>query len=63
MQPQQRSCSNLPRSGDTKGTQYLYGAFNYEVMPKLTFTATAGYTFVRHYNDLSYFDYKVGLDL
>ena len=56
-----RSCSNLPRSGDTKGTQYLYGAFNYEVMPKLTLTATAGYTFVRHYNDLSYFDYKVGL--
>ncbi len=37
------------------------GAFNYEVMPKLTLTATAGYTWVKHYNDLSYFDFKVGV--
>jgi uncharacterized protein (TIGR02001 family) len=62
-----RSClnsigqSNLGRNGNTKGTQYLMGAFNMEVMPKLTLTATAGYTWVKHYNDLSYFDYKVGL--
>jgi uncharacterized protein (TIGR02001 family) len=53
--------SNLGRNGNTKGTQYLMGAFNMEVMPKLTLTATAGYTWVKHYNDLSYFDYKVGL--
>jgi uncharacterized protein (TIGR02001 family) len=62
-----RSCtnsigqSNLGRNGNTKGTQYLMGAFNYELMPKLTLTATAGYTWVKHYNDLSYFDYKVGV--
>ena len=56
-----RSCSPLPPNGDTKGTQYLMGAFNYEVMPKLTLTATAGYTWVKHYNDLSYFDFKVGV--
>jgi len=56
-----RSCSPLPRNGDTKGTQYLNGAFNYEIMPKLTLTATAGYTWVKNYEDLSYFDYKVGV--
>jgi uncharacterized protein (TIGR02001 family) len=61
-----RSClnsvgqSNLGRNGDTKGTQYLMGAFNYEIMPKLTLTVAAGYTWVKHYNSLSYFDYKVG---
>ncbi len=52
---------SLPQNGNTKGTQYLLGAFNYEIMPKLTFTATAGYTWVSNYNDLSYFDYKVGV--
>jgi uncharacterized protein (TIGR02001 family) len=56
-----KSCSPLPRNGNTKGSSYLYGAFNYEVMPKLSLAVTAGYTFVTHYNDLSYFDYKVGL--
>jgi uncharacterized protein (TIGR02001 family) len=64
--PSYSSCQTTPaaslgRNGNTKGTQYLTGAFNYEVMPKLTLTATAGYTWVRHYNDLSYFDYKVGV--
>jgi len=53
--------SNLGRDGNTKGTQYLMGAFSYELMPKLALTATAGYTWVKHYNDLSYFDFKVGV--
>ena len=53
--------ASLGRNGNTKGTQYLMGAFNYEIMPKLTLIATAGYTWVKHYNDLSYFDYKVGV--
>jgi len=51
---------SLPQNGDTKGTQYLTGAFNYEVMPKLTLTATAGYTWVGSYSQLNYFDFKVG---
>ena len=59
--PTNSGCTTLSPNGDTKGTQYLMGAFNYEIMPKLTLTATAGYTWVKHYNDLSYFDYKVGL--
>ena len=56
-----RSCTTLSPNGNTKGTQYLMGAFNYEIMPKLTLTATAGYTWVKHYEDLSYFDFKVGV--
>jgi hypothetical protein len=56
-----RSCTTLSPNGNTKGTQYLIGAFNYEIMPKLTLTATAGYTWVKHYQDLSYFDFKVGV--
>jgi uncharacterized protein (TIGR02001 family) len=56
-----RSCSNLGRNGNTKGTQYLIGAFNYEIIPKLSLTATAGYTWVKNYQDLSYFDFKVGV--
>jgi uncharacterized protein (TIGR02001 family) len=59
--PNRSGCTPLSRNGDTKGTQYLMGAFNMEVMPKLTLTATAGYTWVRNYNDMNYFDYKVGL--
>ena len=51
---------SLPQNGDTKGTQYLFGAFNYEIMPKLTLTATAGYTWVGNYSQLNYFDFKVG---
>jgi uncharacterized protein (TIGR02001 family) len=56
-----RSCTPLAPNGDTDGTQYLTGAFNFEIMPKLTLTATAGYTWVAHYGNLDYFDYKVGL--
>ncbi len=56
-----RSCTPLAPNGDTDGTQYLTGAFNFEIMPKLTLTATAGYTWVAHYGSLDYFDYKVGL--
>jgi hypothetical protein len=59
--PNRSGCTTLSPNGDTQGTQYLTGAFNYEIMPKLTLTATAGYTWVRHYNDLSYFDFKVGV--
>jgi uncharacterized protein (TIGR02001 family) len=59
--PANSGCTPLGPNGDTKGSSYLMGAFNYEVMPKLTFTATAGYTWVAHYNKLDYFDYKVGL--
>ena len=51
---------SLPQNGDTKGTQYLFGAFDYEIMPKLTLTATAGYTWVGNYSQLNYFDFKVG---
>jgi uncharacterized protein (TIGR02001 family) len=53
--------SPLARNGNTKGTQYLTGSFTYEVMPKLTLGASVGYTWVRHYDDLNYFDYKIGL--
>jgi uncharacterized protein (TIGR02001 family) len=64
--PAQAQCTATPPNtlqgnGGTEGTQYLVGALNYEVMPKLTLTATAGYTFVANYNALSYFDYKVGV--
>jgi uncharacterized protein (TIGR02001 family) len=59
--PSRSGCTPLSRNGDTKGTQYLMGAFNYEIMPKLTLTATAGYTWVRHYNAMDYFDFKVGV--
>lgn len=54
-------CSNLPLSGDTKGTQYLTASFNYEIAPKLTLGAGLGYTWVAHYNALDYLDYKLGL--
>lgn len=59
--PTKSGCTKLGPNGDTEGTQYLTGAFNYEVVPKLTLTATVGYTWVGHYNKLDYFDYKVGL--
>jgi uncharacterized protein (TIGR02001 family) len=50
----------LGNHGDTKGTQYLFGSFTYELMPKVNLIATAGYTWVRNYSALNYFDYKVG---
>jgi hypothetical protein len=54
------SGSLLPLNGNTKGTQYLFGSFTYEVMPKVNLIATAGYTWVGNYGDLDYFDFKVG---
>jgi len=48
-------------NGDTNGTQYLTGTFNYEIIPKLTLGASVGYTWVRHYSAMDYFDYKVGV--
>lgn len=59
--PSNGGCTTLGPNGNTKGSSYLMGAFNYEIMPKLTLTATAGYTWVNHYNKLDYFDYKVGV--
>jgi uncharacterized protein (TIGR02001 family) len=54
-------CSPLPLSGNTKGTQYFTASFNYEVAPKLTLAASLGYTWVSHYSQLDYLDYKVGV--
>jgi uncharacterized protein (TIGR02001 family) len=51
----------LNRNGNTKGSQYFTASFAYEIMPKLTLGASVGYTKVRHYSDLDYFDYKLGL--
>jgi len=51
----------LNPNGNTKGTQYLTGSFNYEIMPKLTLGASLGYTWVNNYSRLDYLDYKVGL--
>jgi uncharacterized protein (TIGR02001 family) len=58
--PNQLGCVPLPPNGGTQGTSYLTGSFNYEVLPKLTLNVSAGYTWVRHYDQLDYFDYKVG---
>jgi len=54
-------CLPQAPNGDTKGTQYLTGTFSYEIMPKLTLGASIGYTWLRHYNAMDYFDYKVGV--
>lgn len=59
--PNEIGCVPLARNGDTKGTSYLTGAFNYEIVPKVTLGASIGYTWVRHYGALDYFDYKVGV--
>jgi uncharacterized protein (TIGR02001 family) len=59
--PDSNSCTPLARNGNTKGTQYLTGAFNYEIMPKLTLGASLGYTWVNNYGKLDYLDYKLGL--
>lgn len=59
--PNSNTCTPLARNGDTKGTQYLTGAFNYEIMPKLTLGASLGYTWVNNYGKLDYLDYKVGV--
>ncbi len=50
----------LGNHGDTKGTQYLFGSFTYEIMPKVNVIATSGYTWVRNYSALNYWDWKVG---
>ncbi len=50
------------RNGNTKGTSYLIGAFNYRDHAQAhSLTATAGYTWVNNYDNLDYFDYKVGV--
>jgi uncharacterized protein (TIGR02001 family) len=51
----------LARNGSTKGTQYLLGSFSYPIAENLTLGANLGYTWVRHYGDLNYVDYKLGL--
>jgi uncharacterized protein (TIGR02001 family) len=55
------SAGALGRSGNTKGTQYLTFAGSYEIVPKLTLVGSLGYTWVAHYNDLNYMDYKLGV--
>jgi len=59
--PKEPACIPLARNGDSKGTQYFTGSVTVEIMPKLTVGASAGYTSVRNYRDLNYWDYKVGL--
>jgi len=59
--PSVGGCTPVSGNGNTKGTQYLTGALNLEIAPKLTLGASVGYTWVKHYNALSYFDYKIGL--
>ncbi len=50
------------RTGNTKGTQYLTAAFNYEVMPKVNVFGSVGYTWIPKYgSQLNYFDYKLGV--
>jgi uncharacterized protein (TIGR02001 family) len=53
--------NTLGDHGDSKGTSYLTGAFNYEIMPKLALSASLGYTWVSSYSKLDYLDYKLGL--
>ena len=59
--PDNAGCTPVSGNGNTKGTQYLMGALNLEIAQKLTLGASVGYTWVKHYNALSYFDYKIGL--
>ena len=53
--------SPLSPNGGTRGTQYLVASASYEIIPKVTLLGSAGYTWVKNYADLSYFDYKVGV--
>jgi uncharacterized protein (TIGR02001 family) len=50
----------LATRGGSRGTIYYDLNVNYEVAPKLTLNLHAGYTDVKNYNQLDYFDYKVG---
>jgi len=42
--PDNTGCTPLSPNGNTKGTQYLIGALNLEIAPKLTLGASVGYT-------------------
>jgi hypothetical protein len=49
-------------TGNTKGTQYLIAALNYEVMPKVNLVGSVGYTWLGKYGgQLDYLDYKIGV--
>lgn len=53
--------SGLPANGDSKGTVYYDLSYSKEVAPKLTLAAHVGHTSYRHYSELDYTDYKLGL--
>lgn len=50
----------LAARGGSRGTIYWDLNANYEIVPKLTLNAHVGYTDVKNYNELDYFDYKLG---
>lgn len=53
--------SALPARGDSKGSGYLDLNANFDVAEKTVLNLHAGRQIVRHYGELSYTDYKVGI--
>jgi uncharacterized protein (TIGR02001 family) len=51
----------LPGRGNSKGSGYLDLNANFEVLEKTVLTVHAGHQTVKHYGELSYSDYKVGV--
>ena len=51
----------LPANGNSKGSSYLDLNANFEVADKTTLTLHAGRQTVRHYGNLNYTDYKIGI--
>lgn len=53
--------TGLPARGNSKGSGYLDLNANFDVAEKTVLTVHAGHQTVRHYGELSYSDYKVGV--
>jgi uncharacterized protein (TIGR02001 family) len=51
----------LPANGDSKGSGYLDLTANFEVADKTILTLHAGHQTIRHYGELDYTDYKIGI--
>lgn len=51
----------LPARGDSKGSGYLDLNANFEIADKTVLNLHAGHQTVKHYGELSYTDYKIGI--
>lgn len=56
-----RSTSNLFGFADSRGSDYIEGALNWEFTPGWTFNAHAGKQAIRHHRDYGYSDWKLGV--